>query len=159
MSVFDFWAFKPNMWAGFHHGSLNDPHQATMNLANLLKHNTNTAGIHQQIYSWERNDIWTEQKLSQRESNWSWCVFMSLPALQKWTHHSVAAVTGQDDDINGGGMVGHTDSPIFGFVFTEKWGQGVNIWITKTLPDCFATIMKGKWLEFFRICQKRYMTS
>lgn len=35
MSIFDFWAFEPNVWAGLDHGSLNDPHQATVNLANL----------------------------------------------------------------------------------------------------------------------------
>lgn len=39
MSVFDFRALKPNMRAGFDHGSLNNPHQATMNLSNLTQHN------------------------------------------------------------------------------------------------------------------------
>lgn len=35
MSVFYFGAFKPNVWTSFDHGSLNDPHQAAMDLPDL----------------------------------------------------------------------------------------------------------------------------
>ena len=35
MTVLHFWAFKPDMWTSLDHGSLNNSHQSTMNLANL----------------------------------------------------------------------------------------------------------------------------
>lgn len=35
VSVLHFWALKPDVWTSLNHGSLNDPHQSTMNLSNL----------------------------------------------------------------------------------------------------------------------------
>lgn len=37
-----------------------------------------------------------------------------------WNYHGIAAVAGQDNDINGRRVVGHTDSSIFGFIFTAR---------------------------------------
>lgn len=34
-------------------------------------------------------------------------------------YHGIAAVTGQDDDINRRGVISHADAPILGFILTE----------------------------------------
>lgn len=34
-------------------------------------------------------------------------------------YHRIVAITGQDDHINGGGVIGHTDASISGSVFSR----------------------------------------
>lgn len=47
------------------------------------------------------------------------------PAAGQWdTYHCIAAIAGQDDDINGGSVVGNTDSSILGFILTDKMETG-----------------------------------
>lgn len=47
---------------------------------------------------------------------------------KSWTqtshYHSITSVTGQNDDVDRWGVIGHTDSSIFGFILTwrvKKW--------------------------------------
>lgn len=103
------------MRAGFDHGSLNDPHQATVNLANLthIRHADTVSSTTGNIRLFSRTRAATHKVITQP-------VFLYLNHRQMYNYHSITAITGQDDDINGRGVVGDTDSSILGFVFTKK---------------------------------------
>lgn len=101
------------MWTGLDHGSLNDPHQATVNLANL--------GTTQQAIvrtAFQQTSSRTENVTSQRG------------------YHSIAAVTGQDDDVNGRRVVGDTDPAILGFILTAKYQTNLLLKMHPKGPDC-----------------------
>ena len=51
------------------------------------------------------------------------------PSAERCGYHGVAAVAGQDDDVDGRRVVGHTDSSVLGFVLAagSQTGRSVNI--------------------------------
>lgn len=96
MSVFDFWSVKPDVRGGFDHSSLDHPQQPTMHLSNLRAKFKNTAHL--------------------KYSDKCWCITQTQ--RNKMLYQRVAAITGQDDHVNGCRVIGHTYTTIIWFVFS-----------------------------------------
>lgn len=113
VSVFHLWPLEPDMRARLHHRPLDDPHQASVDLTHLSdREHTAVTSSHQ--------NIWNKRHID--------------PAVGD-THHGVAAVIGQNHNIDGRGVIGYTDSSFLRLIFSVERGRHVK-WFLVSSSCC-----------------------
>lgn len=124
------------MRASLDHGSLDDSHQATVNLTNLTQHK------HKQIATHLFMGIMSLQQTSSCNQK---TLGAFLPDRKQYSYHSIAAVTGEDDNIDWRGVVSDTDASILGFILTKTVGKkAVILCIIKSFPSWSIFLPRNK---------------